>query len=55
MNAHINSRKAELDNLLRQKQSHEVDREMEIQRFQTLEAEIAAAVKQVEFAYESLT
>lgn len=50
----IQARKAELDNLLRQKQSHEVDRETEIQRFQTLETEIAAEVKQVEFAYESL-
>jgi len=55
INDDIQARKAELDNLLRQKQSHEVDRETEIQRFQTLESEIAAAVKQVEFAYESLT
>ena len=35
INADINSRKAELDNLLKQKESQEIDREVETQRLKS--------------------
>ncbi|MGL5872746.1 MAG: dynamin family protein [Xenococcaceae cyanobacterium] len=44
INSDIESRQAELDNLLQQKQSHFFDREAETKRFQEVEAKISALI-----------
>lgn len=48
INADITSRKAQLDNLLAQKEAREIDREREIERLKTLETSIASEVGQIE-------
>lgn len=53
-NADINSRKAELDNLLEQKQSREIDFQAETKRLQTLESEIISHLRQIEVLRESI-
>jgi GTPase SAR1 family protein len=46
--ADIESRRAELANLLQQKQSHEIDRELEVQRLQTLETTVLSHLQAME-------
>ena len=48
----INSRKAELDNLLEQKQTREINREQEVERLQGLEAKLLEKVDKIEYMYE---
>lgn len=48
INADINSRKAELDNLLAQKESHSINREAEIARLTGLKETIADQLRQIE-------
>ncbi len=50
----IKSRKAELDNLLKQKQTYEVNRETELKRLKSLENEVTSEVRQVESVYQDL-
>jgi GTPase SAR1 family protein len=54
MNDDMTSRKAELDNLLNQKQTSEIDRDNEIQRLQNLEQTIVAEAQQLEQSYQNL-
>ncbi|WP_411675277.1 hypothetical protein [Dulcicalothrix desertica] len=54
INSDINSRKQELDNLLKQKQSHEIDIKAEAKRLKDLEIEIQSQVKQIHLVRESL-
>jgi hypothetical protein len=54
INYDINSRKQELDNLLKQKQSHEIDIKAEAKRLKDLEIEIQSQIKQIDFVRESL-
>ncbi len=49
----ICDRKAELDNLLTQKESREIDRDAEVNRLQTAEASIKAASTRIDAAYQS--
>lgn len=55
INNDIEARRAELDNLLTQKESREVNREAEIKRLETLEADISNELKQVENSFTFLT
>ncbi|MBD1871166.1 dynamin family protein [Cyanobacteria bacterium FACHB-471] len=50
----IQSRKAELDNLLQQKDTREINRDAELARLRSLEATIADQSQRVEVAYQSL-
>ncbi len=50
----INSRKAELDNLLKQKESREINRETEVKRLKNLEADVSSQSQNVESVYEQL-
>jgi GTPase SAR1 family protein len=50
----INSRKAELDNLLKQKETYEVNRETELKRLKSLENEVTSEVREVESVYQDL-
>lgn len=54
INLDIASRRAELNNLLAQKESHEIDREQEISRLRTLEKELAVAVEGIEARSEGI-
>ena len=54
MDDDIQSRKAELDNLLHQKESSEIDRNTEVTRLQAFEGAIATEYQTVEKAYEEL-
>jgi hypothetical protein len=45
INADIQSRQAELDNLVQQKESHQIDREAEIRRLQNVETKISALIQ----------
>ena len=54
VNDDIDSRKAELDNLLTQKESYEINRNTEIKRLQSLDAEILSEVNKVETIYDNL-
>ncbi|MGL5062407.1 MAG: dynamin family protein, partial [Microcoleus sp.] len=51
MNDDINSRKAELDNLLQQKQSREINYQSELERLKNLDADIAARSQSIESVY----
>lgn len=53
-NTDINSRKAELDNLLEQKQSREIDFKAETERLRALEGEIISHLRQIEILQESI-
>ena len=53
-NADINSRKAELDNLLEQKQSREIDFQAETERLKAIETEIISHLRQIEVLQESI-
>ena len=50
----IAARKSELDNLLKQKESREINRDEELKRFQLLESDIFAELQNVESAYSNL-
>ena len=54
INDDIKSRKAELDNLVQQKESREINRESELKRLKSLDQDVLAECRNVEFAYESL-
>ncbi|MCT7973280.1 dynamin family protein [Laspinema olomoucense] len=54
LNDDIKSRRLELDNLLKQKQSREINRESELKRLQKLEADIISECRTVNRVYESL-
>ncbi|MEG4517803.1 MULTISPECIES: dynamin family protein [unclassified Microcoleus] len=53
MNADINSRKSELDNLLEQKQSREINCQAESQRLKKLDADISAESQSIESLYQA--
>ncbi|MDJ0725745.1 MAG: dynamin family protein [Prochloraceae cyanobacterium] len=53
MNNDINSRQAELDNLVKQKQSTEIDRSAEVNRLQQLQKDIESKSAQIKTAYLS--
>ena len=53
MNDDINSRKAELDNLLEQKQSREINCQAESQRLEKLDADVSAQSQSIESVYQS--
>lgn len=55
INEDIKSRQAELDNLLRQKQSQEINYQAESNRLKTLDAEVLAEYHNLESVYEGLT
>ncbi|BAY81779.1 hypothetical protein NIES267_12560 [Calothrix parasitica NIES-267] len=50
----ISARKSELDNLLKQKESREINRDEELKRFEVLEKDIFAELQNVESAYSNL-
>ncbi|PSB02700.1 dynamin family protein [Merismopedia glauca] len=52
INEDIQSRQSELDNLLAQKSSFEIDRQTEIERLQKLETEVSGKLKEVENIYQ---
>ncbi|MCT7982599.1 dynamin family protein [Laspinema sp. A4] len=54
LNDDIKSRRLELDNLLQQKQSREINRDSELKRLQKLEADILSECRTVNRVYESL-
>ncbi len=53
MNDDINSRKSELDNLLEQKQSREINCQAESQRLTELETDVSAQSESIESVYQS--
>lgn len=54
LNNDINSRQAELDNLLAQKQCREIDIEAELKRLKTLDAEVHSELQSIESVYQNL-
>ncbi|MGH1393319.1 MAG: dynamin family protein [Trichormus sp.] len=54
INDDINSRKSELDNLLKQKETREINREGELRRFKTLQENVIAQLQKIEAAYSNL-
>ncbi|NEP09880.1 MAG: dynamin [Symploca sp. SIO2C1] len=54
INDDIQSRKAELDNLLKQKESQEINQEAELKRLRSLDAEVSEEVRTVESVYGDL-
>ena len=54
LNDDIKSRRMELDNLLQQKQSREINRDSELNRLQKLEADFISECRTVNRVYESL-
>jgi replication fork clamp-binding protein CrfC len=54
INDDIASRKAELDNLVKQKETFEVNCDAEMQRLQKLDGEVAAKLQQVENIFQNL-
>ena len=52
MNADINSQKAELDNLLEQKESREINCQAESERLKKLEADVSAQSQNIESLYQ---
>jgi replication fork clamp-binding protein CrfC len=54
MNEDIKSRKAELDNLLKQKESTEINVGAELKRLKSLDADILTECRNVELVYENL-
>ena len=55
MNEDIESRQAELDNLVRQKQSVEIDRGVEIARLQKLESDVSQETAKIENIYQQFS
>jgi replication fork clamp-binding protein CrfC len=54
INDDITSRKSELDNLLQQKKTREINRESEFKRFKNLQENIIEQLKKIEAAYNNL-
>ncbi|NER80399.1 MAG: dynamin [Leptolyngbya sp. SIO1D8] len=54
INDDIDCRKAELDNLLKQKESHEINRDAELARLTTAEQQVLTVKNQVEQEYQTL-
>ncbi|MFB2891453.1 dynamin family protein [Aerosakkonemataceae cyanobacterium BLCC-F50] len=54
INDDINSRKAELDNLLKQKESYEINRDNELKRLKTIESDIFSDFKKIDSVYDDL-
>jgi replication fork clamp-binding protein CrfC len=54
INDDINARKAELENLLKQKESREINRETELKRLKNLDADVLSECRNVESVYEQL-
>jgi hypothetical protein len=54
INDDISSRKSELDNLLKQKETREINREGELRRFKILQEDVIAQLQKIEGAYSSL-
>ncbi len=54
INDDMNARKSELDNLLKQKETREINRDAELQRLQTLEENVFEHLQNVESAYSNL-
>lgn len=54
INDDINARQAELDNLLKQKETHEINREAELTRLQGAEQQVATVKTQIAQAYQTL-
>ncbi|MBD2460504.1 dynamin family protein [Oscillatoria sp. FACHB-1407] len=54
INDDIHSRHAELNNLLKQKESHEINREMELKRLQGVEAIVSDECRKLEASYQTL-
>jgi replication fork clamp-binding protein CrfC len=54
INDDINSRKSELDNLLKQKETREINRESELKRFKTLQENVISQLQKIEAAYSNL-
>ena len=52
MNADINSRKSELDNLLEQKESREINCQAEAERLKKLDADVSAQSQSIELLYQ---
>lgn len=50
----IQARKAELDNLLKQKESYEINQGVELERLKKLEADVSSEVHSIETVYQSL-
>lgn len=50
----IKSRQAELDNLLGQKESHEINRSSELERLKNLEADVSLEARNIESEYQDL-
>lgn len=53
INDDIQSRQMELENLLQQKQSREINREQELKRLQILDEQVGEQVRQIESVYNS--
>ncbi|BAZ33026.1 dynamin family protein [Cylindrospermum sp. NIES-4074] len=54
INDDITSRKAELDNLLKQKETREINRESELKRLKTLQENVIEQLQKIEAAYSNL-
>jgi biotin-(acetyl-CoA carboxylase) ligase len=53
MNEDIQGRKAELDNLVKQKESFEINKEAELKRLKQLESDVESETQKVEASYQS--
>ena len=54
LNNDINSRKAELDNLLAQKECREINNETELKRLKSIDAEVHCELQSIESVYQNL-
>jgi replication fork clamp-binding protein CrfC len=54
INDDIVSRKSELDNLVKQKETREINRESELKRLKTLQEDVIAQLQKIEAAYSNL-
>lgn len=54
INDDITARKSELDNLLKQKETREINREGELKRFKSLQEDVIAQLQNIEAAYSNL-
>ncbi|HLO88671.1 MAG TPA: dynamin family protein [Nostocaceae cyanobacterium] len=54
INDDINARKSELDNLLKQKETREINRDTELKRLQKLQTDVTEELRKIETAYSNL-
>ncbi|AFY43877.1 hypothetical protein Nos7107_3292 [Nostoc sp. PCC 7107] len=54
INDDITSRKSELDNLVKQKQTREINRESELKRLKTLQEDVISQLQKIEASYSNL-